>query len=210
MPLPEREYFYLQEVTRKLDMSEFDLQYYISHGYLMASVWLNRDIFQYQFQNPHNNNEYAFGPKDPHEGYAYIDSCTAREVFTCGMTHATSFYVSYPDTVISLADKDPRILVRRSALMISVWDFDFFVARYGLSETSKSGPAGRPSTTRLTMEEHARRVASGKNYKNRTQEAQALYDWHCLHHKDITPPSRDTIRNALMKFDPRDYQDCIK
>ncbi len=205
MPLPKREYFYLQEVVRKLDMSEFDLQYYISHGHILASVWLNRDIFQHQYQKPYNY-EYAVGLKDPHEGYAYVAPNAAREIFTCGMAYISEFYLSHPDMMISLADKDPRILIRRSALMISIWDLEFFVEKHELTSAEKPGAAGRPSTTKHILEEHARRIEAGTTYKNRTQEAQALYDWHRLHHKDIAPPSRDSIRNALMKFDPRAFQ----
>ncbi|MGE0190129.1 MAG: hypothetical protein AB7Q04_12700 [Steroidobacteraceae bacterium] len=122
------------------------------------------------------------------------------------MAHVTEFYLSHPDMMISLTEKDPRILVRRSALMISTWDLEFFVEKHALTSAEKPGAAGRPSTTKHILEEHARRISTGTAYKNRTQEAQALYDWHRLHHKDIAPPSRDSIRNALMKFDPRAFQ----
>jgi len=200
MTLPKREYFFLHEIAQKLEITECDLQYYISHGHLLASVWLNPDVFQRACKNPCSDGGYDAGEKERFEGYAYIHPNTAREVLTCGMAYESCFYPSYPDLRITIADKDPRLLVRRPAMMVGIGDFESFVARHGIGGGEKPGVGGRPATTKLAMEEHARRLDAGIVYKSRMQEAQALYEWHLLHHKDVAPPSRNSIRNALMKF----------
>ena len=45
MALPERGYFYLDEVMAKLQMSRRDVQYWIGRGDLLVAAWVPETIF---------------------------------------------------------------------------------------------------------------------------------------------------------------------
>lgn len=199
MALPKRDYFYLPEVVQKLGISEFDLQYYMSHGHIMASVWINKNAFQNEMFDAFKAC-YAGGTLYLHEGYVTISPHVCREVLETGFAKAREAFLDDQITRLTLPADKPEILVRRSSLEISRWDYEFFVERYGDAPTErKSG--GRPSIMPVIIEEYARRRAKGEAYKSRMREAQALHDWACIHHTIDTPPLRDSIRNALISYD---------
>lgn len=199
MALPKREYYYLPEIVQKLGISEFDLQYYLSHGEIGGSYWLNRADF---LQEDYDVFKKAYVGGTPHtyEGYVILSSNDCREVVNTGFIYGRSFFLEDEGTRLTLSLDRPGILVRRSNLMVSAWDFEFFVERY-LFEPTQKKPGGRPSIMPLILVEYDRRRMAGESYKSRMREAQALHDWACVYHKDDTPPMRDSIRNALMEHD---------
>lgn len=68
MALPKREYFYLPEVAQMLDITEYDLHYYLSHGEILTLIWVKKaDFVQEHFDI--TKMVYARNGKlCPHEG----------------------------------------------------------------------------------------------------------------------------------------------
>ncbi len=186
MALPEREYYFLDEVMAQLPLTKRDVQYYICHGYLPTSVWIPRTEFTENTDNM------------PYRGYVYLDPDVCFELFQHGKVEARSFYHYYPSKQPLIPKDQPGIMLTEDSLMIHVDDFRFFVELYDIIPREKDLRVGRPSIMPLILEEHTCRLQRGDAYKNRTQEAQALYYWVCQFHKDTVPPTRDSIRNALI------------
>lgn len=201
MTLPKRDYFYLPEVVQKLGISEFDLQYYMSHGDLLGSFWLNKWNYLQSHFDPIKRFYVGRTPKT-FEGYVTLSPNDCREVMETGFSYAHEFFLDFESVRLSIYEGQKAMLVRRSSLLVSTWDFEFFAERlHPASAQKKSG--GRPSVMPLILEEHARRRQRGEACKNRMQEAQALYYWISQFHKDVAPPTRDSIRNALIDFDKK-------
>ena len=197
MTLLKREYFYLPEVVQKLEITEFDLQYYLSHGQILGSAWLNKREFTYDSWDVFKE-AYVGGMPYSYEGYISLSSSDCRELFSAGHLHSREFFLDYPETRLTLPADQPGILIRRADLMISVWDLEAFAEQYGSEEEEKK-PAGRPTVMPKILQEHARRINSNEACKNRTQEAWILRQWAELHLKNQPAPSQKTIYNELIK-----------
>jgi len=201
MALPKREYYYLPEVAQKLEITEFDLQYYLSHGQILGSVWLNEHNFLRQSWDAFKDG-YTEEMLCPYEGYVTLSSNECREIFTVGHICRREFYIDPPDIRLTLPVDQPEILIQRSGLMVSVWDLEFFAEQYCSDDEGEKNNVGRPSIMPQILEEYARRIKANEAYKHKSQEAIILYEWAKLHFKDQAVPKRDTIRNALGTFKP--------
>lgn len=201
MTLPKREYFYLPEIVQKLGITEFDLQYYMSHGEIMGAFWINKAEFLQENFDVFKGGYVGARPFS-YEGYVILFPNDCREVVNTGHAYVRSFLVDDETTRITRQEDQPGILVRRSNLMVSLWDFTFFAEKY-LFEPVLKKAGGRPSIMPFILAEYDRRRMAGESYKSRMREAQALHDWACVYHKDDTPPMRDSIRNALIEHDKK-------
>ena len=199
MALPKREYYYLQEVVQKLEITEFDLQYYLSHGQMLGCAWMNKNTFTHE-QKGVLSKDYQKTHSGPYEGYVTLSPNDCREIFTTGFVHAREFS-DYPEVRLVVPAEQPAILIRRGGLMVSMWDFEFFIEQYLPNEGKKPNRGGRPSVLKRVLEEHERRIQRNEVYKHKIREALALRQWADLHFKNREDvPSQNTIRNALMTY----------
>jgi hypothetical protein len=203
MALPEREYFYLQEVVRKLDMSEFDLRYCLSHGLMPASVWVDARSkgFSCLYYDA-GKGECVGSTPHPYEGYVTLAPDTCREILDTGMIEGREFYLYYPEICLFLQPGYAGIPLCRDSIMVSRMDLENFIEKHFAAPVLQK-KAGRPSIMPQILAEYDHRRAAGESYKSRVREAQALHDWACAHHKDDLPPARDSIRNALIEHDKK-------
>lgn len=187
MALPEREYYFLDEVMAQLPLTKRDVQYYICHGYLPTSVWIPRTEFTDNTDNM------------PYRGYVYLDPDVCFELFQHGKVEARSFYHYYPSKQPLIPKDQPGIMLTEDSLMIHVDDFRFFVELYDVMPREKGHRAGRPSIMPQIIDEHLRRIQRGEAGKNRQQEAALLRMWAEINFKNDPIPTRDSIRNALIE-----------
>ncbi|TAH37797.1 MAG: hypothetical protein EYC62_00785 [Alphaproteobacteria bacterium] len=204
MALPKREYYYLQEVVQKLEITEFDLQYYLSHGQMLGCTWINKSMFIHE-QKGVSSKDGQKAHSAPYEGYVTLSPNDCREIFTTGFVHAREFF-DYPEVRLIVPEEQPAILIRRGGLMVSMWDFEFFVEQYLSGKEKKPNRGGRPSVMKKVLEEHERRIQRNEAYKHNTREALTLRQWAELHFKNREDvPSQNTIRNALITYKPNSH-----
>lgn len=200
MTLPKREYFYLPEITQMLNITEYDLNYYLSHGEILALIWVKKTDYVQEYFDATKMAYISYKGLCSHEGYLALHWHDCREVIDKGSAPIRSFLFHDQMTRMIIPVGQPEIHVKKNSLMVSVWDIMFFSQKCHFAKVPQK-LGGRPSIMPSIIEEHMRRRTSGKDYKNRTREAQALHDWACVHHQNDTPPSRDSIRNALIAYD---------
>jgi len=196
MGLPKRNYFYLQEVVEKLEITEFDLQYYLSHGYIKACVYITGK----EVSGKRASLFYVDGTPFEAEGCFHIDPSSCREIFDTGFVHEKNFHFYESRSVkISVPDDQPGLMLRKSAIVVAERDLEFFIARHELNgeEKKTSNRGGRPSTMPEVLAEYERRVKNGETYKHKAHEALALHNWARLNIKDKPVPGVNTIRGWL-------------
>ena len=199
MTLPKRNYFYLKEVADKLEITDFDLQDYISQGFLRAYVYLTAN----DIRSRDSGLYYLDGTLFREERYFYLHPDSCREIFASGFINEWRFYIS-SDDYLTVPDRKPKIVVRDKSLMISDLDLECFIDFYELNSEEKkaSNRPGRPSAMTEVLAEYERRLKNGETYKNKTHEAFALNNWAQLNIKDKPVPGANTIRGWLSE--PKD------
>lgn len=194
MPLPNREYYYLPEVVEKLGITEFDLQYYMSQGFLLGCVFIDAVM---QREDPDRPG--FLKPSCPCEGPVYLDPKSCRALFTSGKLQEKLFYFTYPNERVVVPECGAPIQMRLADLFIRSPDLYTFIKQYGVNDPdarpAKAG--GRPSLRKLVMAEHSRRVKTNEARKTKSHEALALRAWSQVHLKEGIPPSTNTIRGWL-------------
>jgi hypothetical protein len=201
MGLPERNHFYLQEVVDKLEITELDLQYYVSHGYLKACVYITGK----EVGGKRAPLFYVDGIPFEAEGCFHIDPSSCREIFSIGFIYEKNFhYHESRSARISVPDDQPGIMLQKNMLVITKWDLESFITRHELNgeEKKASNQSGRPSVMPEILVEYERRVKNKEAYKHKAREALALRDWARLNIKDKPLPSVNTIRGWLSE--PKD------
>jgi hypothetical protein len=194
-----RDHFYLKEVADKLEITEFDLQDYISRGLLRAYVYLTAN----DIESRNSELYYLDGTRFRDERYVYLHPDSYREIFASGFINEWRFYISMDD-YLTVPGRKPKILVREKSLMISASDLKCFIGLYEVNSEKKktSNRGGRPSAMLEVLAEYERRVKNRETYKHKTHEALALHNWARLNIKDKAVPGVNTIRGWLSE--PKD------
>jgi len=191
-----RDHFYLKEVADKLEITEFDLQYYVCHHwFLRACVYLTANEVRSRDSELSDLDGKLFGD----EGFFYLHPDSCREIFASGFINERRFYTKFPDEYFTVPDRKSAILVREKSLMISALDLKIFIALYEVNSEKKkpSNRGGRPSAKPEVMAEHEFRVKSNVAHKNKSNEARALWQWSRINIKNKDIPDVNTIRGWL-------------
>lgn len=184
MPLPKREYYFLDEIMARLPLTARDVQYYICHGHLLTSVWIPMTEFIGQ---------------SPYRGYVHLDPDMGFEMFCHGKVDARSFYHFYPFTQLIIPEDRPGIQLTESSLMVHVSDFEAFAVIYDVPLLDAKRTAGRPSIMPAIIEEHRKRRATNKDHKSMATESEFLHAWAAEHFSTKSVPQASSIRNALIQ-----------
>jgi len=200
MALPKRDYFYLKEVADKLEITKFDLQDYISQGFLSACVYLTAN----DIKSKDSELYYLDGTLFQDERYFYLHPDSCREIFASGFISERRFYLKFLQDYLIVTENKPAILVREKSLMISELELKCFIRLYEVNGEEKKAlnRPGRPSVMTEVLAEYKRRVKKGETYKHKAHEAFALHNWARLNIKDKPVPGANTIRGWLAE--PKD------
>lgn len=199
MPLPEREYFYLDEAPPRLGISACDFQYYLCHGELKASVWLYPRRMEYALLGMAVEGEYSYCGVRTFGGYAALSPSSCRALLMRGWADVDSFYDPWPSLRLqpySDAEGTHAVRVLREEMVISREECDLFSRRFSPEENEERGP-GRPSLMPEIMAEHRRRYQAGEHFKHAGREAQALTQWAEGRFPGEVIPTQKTVRNHL-------------
>lgn len=199
MPLPEREYYYLDEAPPRLRISARDLQYYLCHGELKSSIWLHHRRMEYAELGLAVEGEYSYCGVRTFGGYAMLAPSTCRALLVQGWSDIDSFYDPWPSVRLqpySDAEGAHSIRVLREEMVISREECERFIACWGSDDETMRGP-GRPSLMPEIMTEHRRRYQAGEHFKHAGREAQALTQWAESRFPGEVIPTQKTVRNHL-------------
>ena len=189
MALPEREYFYLDEVMTKLQMSRRDVQYWIGHGNLLVAAWVPETIFLQKGEN---------GPSPVcHHGFLTLDPEASFVLFNHGEVMARRFYASYPDRRFDLPESHHGILITEKCLVIFRTALEAFMTTFCIEQADQKKAAGRPRLIDPYLEEHKARLQRGMARKTNAAESSELHKWGCQAFSPQAALSASTIRNAL-------------
>lgn len=189
MALPEREYFYLDEVMAKLQMSWRDVQYWIGHGDLLVAAWVPETIFL-------QKGEDGVSPVC-HHGFLTLDPEASFVLFNHGEIMARRFYASYSDRRFDLPESHPGILITEKCLVIFRTALEAFMTTFCIEPADQKKAAGRPRLIDPYIEEHKARVQRGIAKKTNSSESSELHKWGCQAFSPQAALSARTIRNAL-------------
>lgn len=199
MPLPEREYYYLDEAPARLRISARDLQYYLCHGELKASVWLHPRRMEYAELGLAAKDEYSYCGVRTFGGFAALAPSACRKLLIQGWAEEDSFYDPWPSVRLqpySDAEGTHAVRVLREEMVISREECDLFSGRFMPEENDERGP-GRPSMMPEIMAEHRRRYRGGEHFKHAGREALALTQWAEVRFPGEVIPTQKTVRNHL-------------
>jgi hypothetical protein len=171
MALREREYFYLDEVLAKLQMSRRDVQYWISHCNLSVAAWVPETIFLQKSED---------GPSPVcHHGFLTLDPEASFVLFNHGQVMARRFYTSYPDRRFDLPEFHPGILITEGSLVVFRTALDAFISAFCIEPPDQKKAAGRPRLIDPYIEEHKSRVHRGIAKRTASAESSELHRLGC-------------------------------
>ncbi len=199
MSLPEREQYYLDEAQPRLGISARDLQYYLCHGELKASVWLHPRRMEYAELGLAVEGEYNYCGVRTFGGYAALSPSSCRALLMWGWADVDSFYDPWPSVRLQpYSDTEGTHAIRmlREEMVISREECERFIVSYGPDDEMMRGP-GRPSLMPEIMAEHRRRYQAGEHFKHAGREAQALTQWAESRFPGDVIPTQKTVRNHL-------------
>jgi len=199
MPLPEREYFYLDEVPARMRITARDLQYFLCQGELKAAIWLNPLRMEYAELGLAVEGEYSHCGVRIFGGYAALAPSTCRTLLIQGWADEDCFYDPWPSIRLQPygdAEGTHAIRILREAMLISREECDLFSRRFTPEENEARSP-GRPSLMPEIMAEHRRRYQAGMHYKNAGREALELLQWAETRFPGEVSPTQKTVRNHL-------------
>lgn len=212
MALPEKEYFYLQDVSKRWAVELPDLRYYAEHGLLTLQTWLPDTIVKLYRHKRTEDGEVApvqVGVTS-FKGYAVVEPDELRKVFRHDR-HSVSLFRSAdgPDLFkIYETRKKPTVAV--TDLVIAKGERDRFEIENGivvrdrlvrLHPPGKTGiptlQAGRPSLMAEVLTLFEKRRVRGETAPNLTAEARALHELIRADHPIQVVPTIKTIANNL-------------
>jgi hypothetical protein len=184
MPLPKRDYYFLDEIMTRLPLTLREIQYYICHGNLLTSIWVPLTDF-----SEHGS----------YRGYVHVDPDVCFDLFYHGRTEARSFYHFYPFTRLIIPAERTGIPLTESTLMVHGADFETFVGIYDVPLLDQKQSAGRPTIMPEIITEYHRRRKLGKDHKTLAGESEFLYAWATGNFSIKSVPQASSIRNALIR-----------
>lgn len=212
MALPEKDYFYLQDVSARWQVAMPDLRYYAEHGMLTLQTWLSDTIFKMYRHKRTEDGDIApvqIGVTNL-KGYVVVEPDELRKVFRHDR-HAVSLFRSPNGTdllKIYETRKNPTVSV--TDLVIAKAERDRFERENGivvperiaqLRPAGKTGimalQTGRPSAMGKVLTLFDQRLARNETAPTLAAEARILHDLTRAAHPDIAIPTVKTITNNL-------------
>lgn len=195
MALPERHYYFINEVAERWQMSLNDLAYYVGHGYLRASVSLPE--CRVEIGQLDKDDQWRRAASQSHTGYVHLYPLSCRRIFSGSEFYFDKFHGGSDDTIIRVITPSQGIMILPGDVMISKAECKRFALAHGLVTAEADRKSGRPSVMPLILQEYERRYRSGTLKKSDATEAQYLHHWAAQHMPGDAIPSSKTIQNNI-------------
>lgn len=207
MALPEKNYYYLQDVSMRWNISLQDVRYYAEHGLLEIQTWLPETIVKLYRNKRTEDGEMAPVPVgvSSYKGYAIVEPDELRKIFRNSPRAVSKFKNPNNIDLIKILDDRKKFMVAVEDLVVCKCERDRFEHAYGLDARTDVSPSavpmpsfsGRPSVMHRVAAEFERRCASGEVKPSLRQEAMFLAAWAKESIDDAQSPTAKTIMNVL-------------
>ena len=211
MPLPEKEYYSLQEMATRWQTSLEDIQYYAVHEQLEVMAWVDIGVINIYCLKKSEEGDYfpVMTGLGSYKDYAIVIPKELRQIFRSSPHPIRSFLNPKDRAPFEIHDDFGGYEVSVSDLVISRLERDRFEILYALlspfaDEHSLSIPVssypGRPSSMHQVQKHFMERCHQNVVLPSLQQEAAYLSNWAHQNIKDFHPPKAKSIMNAI-----RDY-----
>lgn len=206
MSLPEKDYFYLQELIDRWSMPGIDLRYYAEQGDLEIQTWLEETmvIFIRKMHMGDGTVASAQAGVGTYKGHAVIEPDELRKIFSSSPQPIVLFRVPHTEEGIKIHRNHKKPVVGIEDLVVSKAVRDTFEKKHGINVrpsssicATMSSFSGRPSTMHLVLKEFYRRCDQGIVATSLQKEAQYLAAWAAENINDAQTPKAKTIMNVL-------------
>jgi hypothetical protein len=206
MVLPDKDYYYLQELINRWRIAEADLRYFSEHGLLEIQVWLDETMVKI-FRNTHTE-EGVVAPAQigigTYKGYAIVEPDELRKIFSCSPQPVVLFRNPHQGEAIKIHHNHKKPFIGIEDLSISRKERDRFEMAHGIEPTHLSASAmatpsfgGRPSVMHLIMREFSHRCQKNTVAPSLQKEADALELWAAENIQGAQFPKSKAIMNAI-------------
>lgn len=135
MPLPDKQYFSLKNLTKRWGVEEEDIRYYIEHNELAVCCWLDfREVMRYL---PDKNSNSITCDYVDYEGYVGLNSRDCRKIFRCKKYRVSDFVdLKQKDFHLALTPQSRDAFIGIDDIRINITERNRFEKLHGI-ETSK-------------------------------------------------------------------------
>ena len=201
MALPEKNYFYLQEVIQRWKISEMDLRYYAENDLIKIEAWLPDVIAKIYTNKRTEDGELAkiYTGVRNYKGYAIIDPSEIRKAFSKIPQFIEWFKNPRNNEDIKLMGLPEKITLQTDDFIILKSEIERFETKHGTSSKLKNIPsfAGRPSVMGSVIKEFERRCSESEVEETLSAEGKYLAKWAQENIDSPQTPKQRTIMNAI-------------
>ena len=206
MSLPDKDYFYLQELIDRWRITGADLRYFAEHGMLEMQTWLDETMVM--ISRKARTLEGVVVPVQAgvgtYKGYAVVEPDELRKIFSSSPQPIVLFRNPHTDEAIKIHRNHKKPLIGIEDLVVVKTERDAFETKHGIDVSqTPSAPAalssfsGRPSTMHSVFKEFYRRCELGLVATSLQKEAQYLSAWAAENIQNAQTPKAKTIMNVL-------------
>lgn len=212
MALPEKDYFYLQDVSARWQVAMPDLRYYAEHGMLALQTWVSDTVFKMYRHKRTEDGEIApvqVGITNL-KGYVVVEPDELRKVFRHDRHPVSLFRAPNGTDLLKIYEARKKPTVSITDLVIAKAERDRFEVENGilvperlaqLRSVGKTGivptQTGRPSIMGAVLVLFEQRAVRHETAPTLAEEARILHDLTRAAYPDQAVPTVKTITNNL-------------
>ena len=208
MALPEKNYYYLQDISSRWSIPLQDIRYYAEHSLLEIQTWLPETIVRLYRNKRTEDGDIAAVPVgvSSYKGYAVIEPDELRKIFRNSPRPVEKFRSTANNDTLKILDTSKKFMVFAEDLVICKCERDRFekehdiVTRLG-RHSSKNCPepsfAGRPTLMARVLKEFERRCEQNCIEPSLLREGKVLAAWAAENIDAEQTPKQRTIMNAI-------------
>jgi hypothetical protein len=206
MVLPDKDYYYLQELICRWRIAEADLRYFAEQGLLETQVWLDETMVKI-FRDTRTDDGVVAPAQigiGTYKGYAIVEPDELRKIFSCSPQPIVLFRNPHSSEAIKIHHNHKKPLIGIEDLAVSRKERDRFEVAHGIEPThiptsAATAPSfgGRPSVMHLIMREFSHRCQKNVVAPSLQKEADVLELWAAENIQGAQSPKSKAIMNAI-------------
>lgn len=133
MPLPGREYFTLDRLSKRWDIGKGRVRHYVETGRLTCTVWLKQSLAELGKFDRQQNGREVFQSKMQVwvKGFVGVTAEDCRWIFRDGKTRCSCFLsIKQPGYYLQLKCEEPDCLIKRKDLVVMYDEVERFERNY--------------------------------------------------------------------------------
>lgn len=206
MALPEKNYYYLQELICRWSVAGTDLRYFAEQGLLEVQTWLDETMVKVFCTKRTEDGDVApiQTGVGTYKGYAIVEPDELRKIFSSSPQPVTFFRNPHNNESIKIHHNHKKPVIGVEDLVVSRIERDKFESQHGIEPSLPSIPTvpiqsfgGRPSVMHLIVREFTRRCEKKTVESSLQKEADFLELWAAENITGAQSPKSKAIMNAI-------------